>query len=103
MISALPRPHPTFPTLALTPTAHTYPANMRFLNCLRFYFSDGLIQILPHVYGVPVRVMVSARLRMEVGLRTTTRTRVVNADDTSYSQYGSYGDNTDPSCFLDCV
>ena len=54
MISALPRPHPTFPTLALTPTAHTYPAKMRFLNCLRFYFSAGLIQILSHVYGVAV-------------------------------------------------
>ena len=75
-------PSPHIPTLALNPTAHTYPANMQYLNRLRFYFSAGLIQILPHVYGVPVRVMVSARLRMKVGLRTTTRTRVVDADDT---------------------
>ena len=44
--------------------------------------------------------MVSARVRMKVGLRTTIRKRVVDADDTSY---GSYGDNTDPSCFLDRV
>ena len=54
---------------------------MRFLNCLRFYFSAGLIQILPHLYGVAMGVVVTARIRMEVGVGATTRTRVMDADD----------------------
>ena len=49
---------------------------MRFLNCPRFYFSAGLIHILLHAYRVTIRVMVSARLRMELGVSETARITV---------------------------